>query len=114
MRWVMYRLGIFSVAFLAGTWIAGTVNPSVKATGDVMEVAELSPSTGTSLVVTCDDGNPSVEEVRGNDGALQVKCVKSQMHIIRSRPLLRQSHPLLARPTAPFASLMKPASIWSE
>src|SRR3954469_14288083 len=104
MKWGMYRLGIFSAAFLAGIWIAGTVNPSVKATGNVMEVAELSPSTGASLVVTCDAGNPTVEQVQGTDSALQVNCAKSQMHIVRSRPLLRQSHPLLARPSVPFAS----------
>ena len=114
MKWGMYRLLIFGMAFLVGTWVAGTVNPSVKANGTVGEVAELSPSTGASLVVTCDDGNPTVEQVRGNNGALQVKCAKSQMHVVRTGPVIRQNHPSTNRPAVPFASVLKPFQPPSE
>jgi hypothetical protein len=114
MKWGIYRVVVFSLAFLVGTWVASALNPPVSATSDVSESAELSPNTGASLLVTCDDGNPTVEQVRGNDGALQVKCAKSQMHVVRSRPILRESRPPIKRPAVPFAYLLKPVAIPSE
>ena len=117
MKWGKFRIIIFGVAFLFGIWIAGSVDPAVNAGGELKEVAELSPQTGASLVVTCDNGIPTVEQVQGTDGALQVKCTRSQMHVVKmgpSIPVPGPAHPLRVRPAIPFAYLIRGSAVPSE
>ena len=81
MRWGFVRLAIIGSAFLIGMMVAGYQNSEVLAPGP--SVTDLPSATGTSLVVACDSGDPTVEHVTGVDGAVEVKCQKSQMHVRR-------------------------------
>ena len=80
------RLSIFGVAFVTGVLVSSFLTPAVLAPGESIGTAELSHATGAWLVVSCVDGNPSIQEVKGTDGAVQVKCAKSEMRVVRSRP----------------------------
>jgi hypothetical protein len=81
MRWGFVRLAIIGSAFLIGMMVAGYQNSEVLAPGP--SVADLPAATGTSLVVACDSGDPTVEHVTGVNGAVEVKCQKSQMRVTR-------------------------------
>ena len=81
MRWGFVRLAIIGSAFLIGMMVAGYQNSEVLAPGP--SVADLPSATGTSLVVACDSGDPTVEHVTGVNGAVEVKCEKSKMHVTR-------------------------------
>jgi hypothetical protein len=85
MTWGITRIMLFSLAFLFGTLITRTLDPKWNAGAMVTETTELSTSSGSTLVVTCDSGNPIVEQVAGTEGALKVKCAASQMRVVRSR-----------------------------
>ena len=81
MRWGFVRLAIIGAAFLVGMMVAGYQNSAVLAPGPA--VTDLPASNGTSLVVACDIGDPTVEHVNGISGAVEVKCYRSQMHVTK-------------------------------
>jgi len=61
--------------------VAGYQNSAVLAPGPA--VTDLPAANGTSLVVACDMGDPTVEHVSGISGAVEVKCDRSQMHVTK-------------------------------
>jgi hypothetical protein len=106
MRWGVIRLVIIGSAFLVGMFV-GYPNSSVMAPGT--SAADLPSTAGTSLVVTCEAGDPTVEHVMGITGAVEVKCVKSQMHVTRfgtSGPPELQA-PARSFPSAPVANIRR-------
>jgi hypothetical protein len=105
MVWGILRVSIFGVAFLTGMAFAGFWNPVVNAATASSESAELSPATDTSLVVSCDGGSPTVEEITGADGAIQVKCKRSNMHVARTKPAAPRH--FKAAPVTPIAALLR-------
>src|ERR1051326_7929788 len=80
------RLMIFAVAFITGIAVSSIWTPAVLAPSESIGTAQLSHASGAWLVVSCLDGNPSIEELKGTEGAVQVKCAKSEMRVVRSRP----------------------------
>jgi hypothetical protein len=82
------RVTIFTVAFLTGVVVADFVNPVAPTPDESFGSTELSSASGSSLVVSCVDGSPSIQEVKGTEGAVRVKCSKSEMRVTRSRPAI--------------------------
>lgn len=107
MRWGIIRLAVVGSAFLIGMLMAGYQNSTVLAPGTAS--ADLSSHTGTSLVVTCEAGDPTVEHVIGVSGAVQVKCVRSHMTVTRfgaaARPASEGSHRSI--PSGPIPTIPK-------
>ena len=105
------RIIIFTVAFVIGVVTAGLINPAVLAPSESLGIAELSEASGASLLVSCIDGNPTVEEAKGASGAVQVKCAKSEMRVVRSRPVLvpKDQSNVLSVPSGPIAASL---SLW--
>jgi len=89
MQWRILRMVIVASAFWVGMLVAGYQNSEASATGTAA-TADLSSTSGTSLVVTCEGGEPTVAHVNGLSTALEVKCAKSQMHVTRLGPAFRQ------------------------
>ena len=88
MVWGIFRITIFGVAFLLGAAIASLWNPLVVPQA-ATDAAQLSGLTETSLLVTCDHGYPTVQQVQGS-GAVEVKCARSDMQIMQSPPVPRR------------------------
>ena len=105
MRWGIVRLIIVGTAFLVGMLVAGFTNSVVMA--PAASTADLPSTMGTSLVVTCETGDPTVEHVAGSSTAVQVRCVKSQMRVTRFGPSVRRDAPALKMvPAVPIAALV--------
>ena len=107
MRWGFVRLVIIGSAFLVGMMVAGYQNSSVLAPGP--SVADLPAASGTSLVVACDAGDPTVEHVSGVNGAVEVKCERSQMHVTRfGMPAVPDEEaPVHSGPSTPLANVRR-------
>ena len=100
MRWGVVRLFIVSTAFLMGLLISYP-NSTANAPGS----ADLRGSDSSSLIVTCESGDPTVEHIQGIEGALQVKCMRSDMRVTRFAPPAgpQIQQPAKLRPTRPVA-----------
>jgi hypothetical protein len=98
------RLSIITAAFITGTIVGNFVSPAVLATGEAFSAADLSSAQGSSLVVTCIQGTPTIAEVRGSEGAVQVKCDKSAMRVLRSTPVAPRPQHLFSPWSAPIAA----------
>ena len=81
MRWTIFRVVVVGASFLVGMLVAGYQNSSVLAPGT--SAADLSSTKGTSLVVTCEAGDPAVEHIIGLSSSVEVKCEKSHMRVTR-------------------------------
>src|SRR5215831_3645200 len=81
MRWPIFRVVVVGASFLVGMLVAGYQNSSVLAPG--ASSTDLSSTKGTSLVVTCEAGDPAVEHVVGLSGSVEVRCEKSHMRVTR-------------------------------
>src|SRR5262249_36848440 len=108
MVWGILRIIIFAIAFVIGAtathlWNSVVLDPSSQ------DADALSPTVIRSMVVTCDYGSPSVEEIKGTGGAIQVRCSRSNMHVARSKPL--PPRPLKSGPSTPIAVFI-PAGIY--
>jgi len=103
MGWGVMRLVIFGAAFGAGA-VLGGIWDTVFAPPS-FSTEELSSRHGAMLVVACTDGNPMVERVTDDSGALQVKCEKSRMRVVRLGPPKGPSHSSapVSSPSGPFA-----------
>src|SRR5262249_23429248 len=100
------RLIIVGTAFCVGMLVAGFSNSVVQA--PTSTTADLPSTMGTSLVVTCETGDPTVEHVVGSSGPLQVKCVKSQMRGTRFVPSVRrEARPIRTVPAIPIAAMVR-------
>ena len=89
MVWAAFRVTIFGVAFLFGALIASLWNPLIGHQSKT-EAAELSGGKGTSLLVSCVQGSPVVQQIRGSSGAIEVKCATSDMQVVESKPVPRR------------------------
>ena len=98
------RVLIFSVAFITGILVANFVGPTVTATNESFGDVELSSASGSSLVVSCVDGVPNIAEVKGVEGAVQLKCDKSEMRVVRSTPSIPRLEPRFIVPSPPIAA----------
>ena len=96
MGWGIFRILIFSSAFLIGSTTSGFWIP---------QSTVLEPTAGTSLVVTCEAGNPKVEPAPIPSG-IEVKCPRSNMHVVRLKPIPPRD--FKPRPFTPVASLLRP------
>lgn len=110
MVWGILRVAIFGVAFLIGTLAAGGWKTAAFAPAADPDSAELS-NGGASVVVSCLDGDPTVQHVSGT-AALEVKCSKSKMHIVHSeqRPVQKR-HQFKVTPSAPIAAVVSTGRI---
>lgn len=77
MVWGFIRITLFCVAFLFGLFAGESVN------SDSDSIPRLDESTGTSLVVACEEGDVLVTPLLQESGAVQLSCLRSQMWIAR-------------------------------
>jgi hypothetical protein len=106
MGWGIYRILIFGIAFLLGATLSDFWIPSVFAPMVNPDATVLESVAGTSLLVTCDAGNPKVESV-GNSSGIQVRCLRSNMHVVRTQPTPERRE-FKPRPFTPIAVLISP------
>src|SRR5262245_36415380 len=102
MVWGVFRVTIFLIAFLCGALLASFFPlMGTTAAGE----AQLPGVGGTSLLVRCDDGIPTVQQLPGSTTAIQVKCARSDMKFVETRPApRRQRPPRLFDPIAAYLS----------
>ena len=101
-----FRISIFTIAFITGMIVGNFVSPAVRAMDSASGTAELSSVEGSSLVVTCIQGNPTIAEVKGSGGAVQVTCDKSPMKVLRSMPVAPRPQHRFRPWSAPIAAAM--------
>src|SRR2546427_463860 len=101
-----FRVLIFTVAFVTGIAVANLVRPAVIAPEQWFGSAELSSTSGSSLVVSCADGNPSIAEVKGAQGAVELKCAKSEIRVVRLTPSVPRREPRFRVPSPPIAAAL--------
>jgi hypothetical protein len=80
MVWGVFRVTIFLIAFLSGALLASFF--PLMGTASAGE-AQLPGVGGTSLLVRCDEGIPTVE----------VKCARSDMQVVQTKPAPRRQRP---------------------
>ena len=102
MVWGVIRVAIFLVAFLCGALLASFF--LLMGTTSAGE-AQLPGVGGTSLLVRCDDGVPTVQQLPGSTTAIEVKCARSDMRVVETKPAPRRQRPLKSfDPIAAFIS----------
>jgi hypothetical protein len=102
MVWGVFRVTIFVIAFLCGALLASFFPlMGTSAAGE----AQLPGVGGTSLLVTCDEGSPTVQQLRGSTSVIEVKCALSDMQVVETKPTPRRQRPQrLFDPIAAFIS----------
>ena len=102
MVWGFFRVTIFLIAFLCGALLASFFPlMGTNAAGE----AQLPGVGGTSLLVRCDEGIPTVQKLPGSTTAIEVKCARSDMQVVETKPTpRRQRPPRLFDPIAAFVS----------
>src|SRR5262245_9634925 len=102
MVWGVFRVAIFVIAFLCGALLASFF-PLVGTTE--AGSAHLPGVRGTSLLVSCDEGSPTVQPLPGSTTAIEVKCARSDMQVVETKPTPRRQRPQrLFDPIAAFIS----------
>ena len=91
MVWGVFRVTIFVIAFLCGALLASFF-PLIGTTTAAGE-AQLPGVGGTSLLVTCDEGSPTVQQLPGSTTAIEVKCARSDMKVVETKPAPRRQRP---------------------
>lgn len=101
MVWGIFRVTIFLIAFLCGALVASFFPlMGTTAAGE----AQLPGVGGTSLLVRCDEGIPTVQQLPGSTTAIEVKCARSDMRVVESKPTPRRQRP--PRPFDPIAAFI--------
>src|SRR5262245_11976538 len=101
MVWGVFRVTLFLIAFLCGALLASFFPlMGTTAAGE----AQLPGVGGTSLLVTCDEGSPTVQQLKGSTTAIEVKCAQSDMQVIETKPAPRRQKP--QRPFDPIAAFI--------
>jgi hypothetical protein len=90
MVWGVFRVTIFLIAFLSGALLASFF--PLMGTASAGE-AQLPGVGGTSLLVRCDEGIPTVQQLRGSTTAIEVKCARSDMQVVQTKPAPRRQRP---------------------
>jgi hypothetical protein len=105
------RLIIVGSSFVVGMLVASYQNSEVLAPGN--PTADLSSIKGTSLVVTCEAGDPAVEHVVGLSGSVQVKCEEGHMHVTRFGKTAQpdENRPAVTGPSTPIATVPRKSEV---
>jgi hypothetical protein len=99
MVWGVFRVTIFLIAFLCGALVASFFPlMGTTAAGE----AQLPGVGGTSLLVRCEEGIPTVQQLPGSTTAIEVKCARSDMQVVETKPAPRRQRP--SRPFDPIAA----------